>query len=50
MQVRVEPVLAVGDFQGADGALDAQQLAKLLPGPTRGGSPPGVADLFQERG
>jgi hypothetical protein len=32
MQVRVKPVLAVGDFEGADGALQPYQLAEFLSG------------------
>ena len=50
VQVRVEPVLAVGDFQSANGALDAQELAEVLPCPAGGGASPGVTDLHQERG
>ncbi|MND93726.1 hypothetical protein D3C80_859190 [compost metagenome] len=40
----------MGDFQGANGALDAQQLANVLACPAGGGAPPCVANLLQERG
>ena len=48
--MRVEAIFAIGDFQGANGSPDAQELAEVLAGSAGGGSPPGVADLRQERG
>ena len=50
VEVRVEPVSPVGDFEGADRSLDAQELTELLASPAGRGSPPGIADLFQEHG
>lgn len=48
VQVRVEPVLPVGDFQGANGALDAQELTELVACAGAGSATPCVADLIQE--
>ncbi|MOA23975.1 hypothetical protein D3C78_1446290 [compost metagenome] len=41
VQVRVEAVGSIGDLEGPDGALQAQQLAQLLTDPALRGALPG---------